>query len=229
VYRRRRSLINPAREMLKTSTHNARVDLARAKRHSILFDDGEHPVCGLRYHATRCVAGRTHIFAQSESQQERILRARAIRHQLLFGNTIGGTSTQSGNSGLNLGASVKNVDEYDAGDLTYFTGESFDDLPTPPLTPVKRARILLSDSYGGSINYSLRLSRNTQDFEDITCRTKQLFEETSDLVTAPDYRSIGRLRYEECGPHFRLIPLLSLPFRIFVSKSSSPFHHHSII
>jgi len=53
-------------------------------------------------------------------------------------------------------------------DLGYITTESYDDLPTPPFTPSRRASIVQSDSYGGSINYSLRhFSRNNQDFNNI--------------------------------------------------------------
>ena len=51
-------------------------------------------------------------------------------------------------------------------DLRYVTAENYDDLSTPPSMPSRRAHIVQPDSYGGSINYSLRRpSRNTQDFE----------------------------------------------------------------
>jgi len=61
-------------------------------------------------------------------------------------------------------------------DLSYITTESYDDLPTPPFTPLRRARIVQSDSYGGSIHYSLRrFSRNNQDFDNIIKQCCEVF------------------------------------------------------
>lgn len=209
VYQRRRSGINAARELLKTCTRNARVGRARAQRHSILFGDGETPglVESIVIQPDTSLDA-PNVFARSESQQKRIRRARAIRHRVLFDRNIEIPPSESEEKELAAvtAAALEVADvevveeseadsepEFDTGDCSYFTAESCDDLRTPPYSPVKRARIVHSNSYGGLINYSLRLSRNTEEFEDIMERMKQLYHETSDLVGAQglEERSLG--------------------------------------
>jgi hypothetical protein len=183
IYQRKSSGTNPAREMLKNSTRNARVGRARARRHLILFGDGETP--GLADSITRqpdASLGAPNVFIRSEAQQQRILRARAIRHRLLFGDPI--EISLPILEGMELAMVATTIDpdfvevagvpeaaddvpEVEAGNFSSFITESYDDLQTPPSSPVKKACVVQSDSYGGSINYSHRLSRNTQEFEDI--------------------------------------------------------------
>ncbi|KAF9446889.1 hypothetical protein P691DRAFT_761261 [Macrolepiota fuliginosa MF-IS2] len=191
--------------MLKTSTHNARFGRARSQHHSILYDDGEGPGPGT-FVATQSnhSLNAPNILARPGSQRERIRHASAIRHRILIDNmneifrsvseemevaavavaavpdvTISQIPTQTNTAAAECCPDLT----ADACDFSYVTTSS-DDLCTPPYTPTRRTRIVRSDSYGGSINYSLRLSRDTDEFNVIMDRINKLRRETSDWVDA---------------------------------------------
>ncbi|KAJ3572327.1 hypothetical protein NP233_g3165 [Leucocoprinus birnbaumii] len=212
--RRRKNLTSISRDILKKVTRNARVSHTRAKRHSILFGDGGRP--GLAESVVMPANSSLYspnVFARSELQQKRIRRARALRYHKLFGNN---TVTEAGSMILTakeqalvaaaLGVpgvlsppvqepaevpeETNSVPGLDSGDIGYATTESDDDLPTPPLTPPKRARVVNSASYGGSINYSIRRSsRSAQDLKDIVSRMNYLCVVPSDRVISRIPRS----------------------------------------
>ncbi|KAF5356259.1 hypothetical protein D9756_004344 [Leucocoprinus leucothites] len=144
---------DPARDILKASTRNARVTRARAKRHSTLFGDGEKP--GLAESVVMpsdTSLDASNVFVRTEAQQGRICHARTIRHQKLFGSKIEAAPTKSDGvestlviaaldvpvgqnivEELNVTATEPDLDA--SSDFSYFTVESYDDLPTPPLLP----------------------------------------------------------------------------------------------
>lgn len=196
VYYQRKCRISLAQDGLKTSASNARVV---PHRHSTFFGDSESPGhSGTLLVQSDMPSGASSVLTQSKSLEKRIHRARGIYHGPLFDCTISVMSLESEKtvsavtaaSAFKIAANalahpkvpVFKVDTEpvsDASDRSSVTAESYDDLCTPPSTPARRALVVQSDFYGGSINYSLRLSRNTEKFEVIM---NQLYGDTASLV-----------------------------------------------